>query len=206
MDLAGFIRCLDWSSQNVEAEFKDVNYECNPQRLGQQLDQSLPDFDTKRDLLVKQCRDNTATTEKGSANLLDYYVTQIQQSLYLLKADNAVIWTAESQYAGVNRLIPVKGSASDTTSTFQENGISCSASLEPSEMAKIQIQQQNVNSQLEQMMVKEQIKQTTMQETQEQEVRQVELDQQQHDVMSDSRQTDLGRAVPQTGKPFNVSY
>jgi hypothetical protein len=205
-----------WSSQGsfgaltgdakdrVENDFKDINYECNEAQLTQGMDQSAPNYELKKDQVVKQCRDNVVMNQKKSQNLLDYYSTQLEQTLYTFKNSNAQIWTLESKYAGVNRLIPLKGTANQTGSTFQEDGISCSNTLSEAEMGKIQVQQQSVNNGLTEIIAKETVKDAATKDNENIEAHELQDEENNRKVMSDSRNKDLEKANTNVQQPFKV--
>ncbi len=146
----------------VEAEFVDMNFECNPTRLMRGVSTDRPDYEKLQEDRYNQCISNTRMNQKAAENLLNFYTTQLQQSLLNLKKANATIWTAESWYLGTMRAVNTK----DATEGFQQEQVSCEGSndLSPAEMEKLKIKQKGVTVEYKEFISKQYTKKTSMME------------------------------------------
>ncbi len=146
----------------IEDEFRDLSYECNANRLMRGVSPDRPDYSKLQDERVEECRTNTRMNQKKAENLLNYYVGQLQTALYKHKNANAVIWTKESWYLGTMRSVNSQKQADG----FQQEEIKCSENMEPAEMQKLSLQQQQVEAEYAEMTAKQVLRQTTMMEQQ----------------------------------------
>lgn len=148
--------------EKVEAEFMDLNYECNVRRLMQGVSQERADYEKVQEERYNKCIEDTKINQKKAENLLNYYVGQLQNSLMQLKKANATIWTAESWYLGTMRAVNTK----DATEGFQQEQVTCAASneLSPAEMDKLKLKQKDVTIQLKGFITKQYSKKTMMME------------------------------------------
>jgi hypothetical protein len=191
-------------AQQVNNDFIDLNYECNPSRLGQGLDRDAPDHDKQLKLLVDDCKKNTSMNQKKAQNLFDYYVNQLQASLYNFKNANAQIWTIESQYGGINHLVNIQSTKDSSGSTFQQETVSCSDKMTPTEIALLQTKQQSVQSDLTESIAKESIKQSTMMENNEVEKQQMRDDNQRKAMMTEERNKQFEQMNQNPQAPFTT--
>lgn len=150
---AGSYGFLDNPEKRVEDQFRDLNYECNERRLMQGFDSNQPNYDFELEKRKEECLNNVAIDQKKSENLLNYYATQLQNTLYKFKNANASIWTTESKELGRTRVI-----TKNNTGGFQQEEVSCAQSLTPAEMDKLSLKQQSVNNELNEIIAKETMK------------------------------------------------
>lgn len=186
----------------VEAEFKDLSYECNPGRLGRGLDRDSPKYDADLTKLVEECKNSTVANQKKSANLFEYYVTQLQAALYNLKNSNANIWSVESEYAGIHRLVSVKSEQDSKGGSFQQEAVSCSEKLQPAEMQLVSVKQQNVNNALTEQIAKESMKQTSMMEAEKIEKEEQAAEYNKKRVLVEEREREYSEKFNNISQPF----
>ena len=191
-------------ADRVEEEFKDLSSECNPSRLSRGLNPESPRFDADRAKLIEDCKESVKMNQKKAANLFEYYVSQIQNALYNFKSSNAAIWSVESQYAGIHRLVSVKSQEDNGGANFQQETVSCSDKLSAGEMQLVEIKQQNVNNALTEQIAKESIKQSTMMETQKIEEKEENDEVNRKRVMVEERNRALTEGSRDLGEPFPI--
>lgn len=146
--------------ERQEAQFIDLNYECNATRLMRGVDTDRADYEKLQEERYQKCLTDTAMNQKKAENLLVYYTDQLAQNLKKMKDANAKIWTAESWYLGTMRAVNTK----DSTEGYQQEQVACGQNLEPAEMSKLQLKQQSVNNEYSEMTAKQVMKQTSMME------------------------------------------
>lgn len=155
----GTFGLLDNPTARVEAEFRDLNFECSPQKLMRGYDDTQGSYDRDLKERKENCEQTVNMNQKKAENLFNYYTTELQNALFRMKSANALIWTTESREMGRTRVI-----TKNTEGGFQQEQIKCAQSLTPAEMDKLGLKQQAVNNELNEMLVMEMKKQTIMQE------------------------------------------
>lgn len=161
------------AKQNVENDFIDLGYECNPTRVGKGLNREDPEYESILQQKISDCRKNTHTDQKKAASLLDYYITEYSKALSSYKQANATIWTIESESTGVNHLISTKkvevapATKGGNGSSFQQEEISCSDKLSEAEMGLLQIKINNEIAAAALLSAKETMKMSTIMENNE---------------------------------------
>lgn len=151
---------LDNAESRVESEFIDLNYECNERKLMQGIDSDKSDYDFQLDKKRAECLASVQMDQKKIENLLNYYITKLQSSLYKFKNANAQIWTIESKELGRSRVISSKNQGD-----FQQEEVTCSANLTPAEMDKLALKQQSINNEFNEIIARETTKQSIAEES-----------------------------------------
>src|SRR5690606_39225700 len=101
---------LDDPQGRVEEQFRDLAYECNSARLMNGVSLDRADYAKLQEERVAKCKADVRMNQKKAENLLNYYVNQMQTTIYQLKQANANIWTKESYYLGTMRAVNSKDS------------------------------------------------------------------------------------------------
>ena len=156
---AGSFGILDNPTKRVEDDFKELSYKCNERKLSSGMDQNSPSYDVDLAKKIKDCKDQENQNIKDVKNLLVYYTTQLQNSLYQYKTANAKMWSFESQYLGRTRVV-----TANTQGQFATEEVSCAQNLTPAEMDKLALKQQAVNNELNEIIAKEVLKQSAREE------------------------------------------
>lgn len=151
---------VDNANERAQREFRDLNFECNPARLMRGFDRNRADYEKMQEERVEDCQKNQNMNEKKAANLINTYVDQLRISLDAMKKANATIWTVESKELGIMRAVNSK----DSTAGYQQEQVKCSDTLQPAEMSKLALKQQQVENEMAEMQSKQLLKQTSMME------------------------------------------
>lgn len=151
---------VDNAHERAQREFRDLSFECNAARLMRGFDKNRADYEKVQEERVEDCYKSQNTNEKKAANLINTYVEQLRVTLQKLKEANAKIWTIESKELGIMRAVNSK----DSQAGYQQEQVACSDTLQPAEMAKLGLKQQQVENEMAEMQSKQLLKQTTMME------------------------------------------
>lgn len=193
---AGSYGLLDDPQSRIEDEFKDLNYECNKNKLARTLDDTRASYEQDVEKKYQDCLTSVKMNQKTSENLFNYYVTQMQNSVYKLKKNNALIWSLESKYLGRNRSITV---ANNATENYQQEDVKCDANLTPAEMDKLQLKQQGVENALNEEIAKEVMKQNIMMDEQNKQQEAYTQDQLEKTKFAQKKMNDEKQARTNTG-------
>lgn len=182
----------------IENEFKDFSYECNATKLMRGVSVDRPDYDKLQDERVEQCNKDTRMNQKKAENLMNYFVQQLQSSLYRYKLANAAIWTSESWYLGVTRSVNSKNS----TEGYQQEQVTCAENMEPAEMQKIGLKQQQVETEYAEITAKQVMKQNAMMEEQAKAEAADREERNKRQAFQDKKNEDTKKATQTTGTSF----
>ena len=147
----------DDPTARIENEFRDLNYECNPNRLMSGIPIDRPDYEKLYDERVGKCKEETRINQKKADNLFNYYVSQLQAATFSYKKAQGEIWTKESWYLGTNRSVNTR----DKTDGYQQQEVACAEgnALTSAEMDELKLKQQGVTTELKEIIAKEKTKQ-----------------------------------------------
>lgn len=153
------------AQERIEAEFRDLSAECRESILMAGMTPDQANYELEYDKRNERCKNSTEVDQKKSENLLQYYATQYQNALYRKQQATAKIWSVESEILRINRFIS-KNNNTDVSS-FREEDIKCTQTLEPSEMKLLAVKQRNVLVKSKEIIAKNMMKKTIrMQEKQ----------------------------------------
>lgn len=141
----------------IEDEFRDLRFECSPQKLMRGIPTSRADYQKLREERVERCKVEAQMNQKEAENLLGYYVDQFRISLTEYKKMNAYIWTQESIHLGTTRAV-----SQNSNEGFTQEQVTCAEKMSPAEMQKLGLKQQQVEAELAEQQAIELKKQTTM--------------------------------------------
>lgn len=150
----------DDPAARVENEFRDLSYECNPNKLMRGVDNTRVDYGKLEDERVSKCRDDVKINQKKAENLFNYYVQELQGTTYQYKKAQGDLWTKQSWHMGTMRSFNTK----DSTEGYQQQTITCQDgnSLSSAEMNLLSIKTQSVTSELKEVIAKQQTKKTNL--------------------------------------------
>jgi len=149
------------ANEKANPEFMDLHFECSPTRLMRGMDPNNSNYQREIDRRVAEC-ENRDMKEKQAQNLINLYTDRYANDLMEMKKLTAQIWSLESKELGISRAF----NNSNPAGGFQQEQVACSDKLEPAEMQKIEIKQQQVNNELAEMQAKQLLKQTSLMEMQ----------------------------------------
>lgn len=148
--------------ERLQKEFGEIANDCNPARLGgEQFDDYDPRQKTELRKRLERCEANKNMDKRRAMALLEYYVRELKQSLYMYKQYTAKIWTLDSYYLGRNRVVTVS-----MKEDVAREDVVCSDNLSIADMQLLSLKSQTVNTQLNESIATESMKQSTMMEAQ----------------------------------------
>lgn len=164
--MAGSFGLLDGKKGRLEAKYRDLSFECSEIQLEPTLPikvKSDPQYYPKLKEAIDKCKDNLKVREADFKNLMQKYVTLLQQDLYSAKTSQSKIWTFESKFIGT---MPLKKESTNARENQKEAEYElkviqapqkdCRAEFTPAEMSKLSLELQNVNNALTESIVKTQ--------------------------------------------------
>lgn len=133
--------------------------ECNMDKIMRSYPKENGNYNLEYDKQKKQCRDKQRMNHKKAANLLNMYTTRLAETEYLYKKSNAELWTKDSYYLGVERVI-----TKNNQSGIQSEDVVCKEKMTPAEMQKLELENMAVSNALNEIIAKQTFKQTVLEE------------------------------------------
>jgi hypothetical protein len=122
------------ADKRVEKTFRVLSYECSEKKLMGNIDPKRYDYEEQYDKKRKECEENYNSDEKKEANLLQFYFDKYKTALYLKEDATSKIWTLESRYLKVTRVVTQKSG-----NNFVKENVKCSEELTVAEMEKLSL-------------------------------------------------------------------
>ena len=126
-------------------------------------DKNDPQYYPELQKAAKRCQDNLQVRENDFKNLMQRYLTLMQQDLYSAKLSQSKIWTFESKFIGTMPLQKESINAAENKKdqeyrlkVVQAPAKDCRAEFTQAEMGKLNLELQNVNNALTESIVKTQ--------------------------------------------------
>jgi hypothetical protein len=170
----GTFGLFDDKKGRIEEKYRSYSYECSESNLKDQMstkDRNDPAYVPELTKLAQQCQANLKVREKDVESIFEKYTRLLESDLRSAKQSQAKMWTFESKFIGTMPLEKDSTSASEmkTEETVRLKAIQapqkeCRAEFTPAEMAKLNLDMQNVNNELTQTIAENQTKKQMIEE------------------------------------------
>lgn len=164
--MSGSFGLLDGKKGRLEAKYKSYTWECSEMQLAPTLpvrDKNDPQYYPELQKAATRCQNNLQVRENDFKNLMQRYLTLMQQDLYSAKLSQSKIWTFESKFIGTMPLQKESINAAENKKdqeyrlkVVQAPSKDCRAEFTQAEMGKLNLELQNVNNALTESIVKTQ--------------------------------------------------
>lgn len=189
------------AESRVENEFKDDSILCNRGKYAEQFDRQDPEYHTKVQRAIKQCKENSSQAISSSGGLFQFYAESLYQRDVMLKTNLARLWGLESEHLGYTRIIS-EGTPAEAGEIFSQPEAQCAPMNNIAKMAEIQLKQQALEAELTQETVEQLMKQNSLLEREEMRKEEEKREQDRRNRINEEirrRKTWIGDDMPTTG-------
>lgn len=158
---SGTFGLLDGKQGRIEAKYKSYVFECSEKNLASQIGISRgdPQYQMRMQDQRQRCQNNLKVRNNDFENLFDQYAQLLILSLRNKKIAETDIWNFEALNLGYNREVRNVASENDPKN-FQRTDVVCSEKLEPAELTKLALKNNEVNVALKETWAKEETKES----------------------------------------------
>lgn len=170
----GTFGLFDGKKGHIESKYRSYAFECSEQQVALTLpvqDRNDARYYPFLQEAQEKCKERLTVREQEFKNIMDRYVALMQNDLQSAKSSQARIWTFESLYLGT---MPIEENSTNVATNkaqserqlknIQAPETDCRGEFTPAEMAKLDIELQNVELALNEEIVKQNSERNTREE------------------------------------------
>lgn len=150
--------------EGFKKEFVAINIDCSPKAIAGSLSEDNPNSDLEFKKRKERCEQNINISKGVAYAYWDNMVDYLKNALLNYKKANALIWTLDSEYRGINRSV-----STTVTNAISQEKVSCSKELSVAAMQDLALQQEQANLKYNEILATETVKQGAIAESLEEE-------------------------------------